>query len=630
MTRIDRCFLVPLAFLAWTAVGDAATRPQPAPAIHVSPIGDDTNPGTAEKPVARLERAVALARALPPGAPRHIVLGAGDYLDASVSLTAQDSNLTIESAPGGRAKLVGGVRLSGWAKEGERFWSAPLPSDRTWDVRLLQVNGRFCPRARFPEEGTLTHLTRFDVPWMSSTGGGWKRKPTASELTTMKVKPGDLPAGLDLKNAEVTVFHMWDESVAGLTRLDADTSTLTLAPPLGHPPGAFGVQKYCFWNIKEGMTRPGQWYFDRGRGRIVYWPLAGEDMGRVTAVVPTRRSVIRASGVSNLTLRNLDIEVTTVPLITGGFGATAFDGAVQLERADGALLEGLHVAYVAGQGIKARGRQKPIRVVRSEVSSCGAGGVYLWSEGGLVENTLIHDVGLMYPSALGITGGGKGARLAHNEIHDTTYSAVAFSGEDIVMEHNLLYHCMKVLHDGAAIYTFASKNTRISDNVARDIVDTGGYGASAYYLDERSEGCVVERNIAIDVVRPSHNHMARNNTIRDNVFINHGDMTITLPRSSGFTVERNVFFATGKLTIEGVNAVTTWSHNLVNTGDGKVAGVVLNNYATSGKSTGLPGDTRAGDPLFVDLSRLDLHYRPGSPALPLGLKPLEMSQGGRQ
>jgi hypothetical protein len=207
---------------------------------------------------------------------------------------------------------------------------------------------------------------------------------------------------------------------------------------------------------------------------------------------------------------------------------------------------------------------------------------------------------------------------------------VAFSGDDIVMEHNLLYHCMKVLHDGAAIYTFASKNTRISDNVASDIVDTGGYGASAYYLDERSEGCVVERNIAIDVVRPSHNHMARNNTIRDNVFINHGDMTITLPKSSGFTVERNVFYATGKLTIEGVNAVTTWSHNLVNTGDGKVAGVMLKDYATAGRSTGLPGDTRAGDPQFVDLSRLDLHYKPGSPALSLGLKPLEMTQGGRQ
>jgi hypothetical protein len=56
---------------------------------------------------------------------------------------------------------------------------------------------------------------------------------------------------------------------------------------------------------------------------------------------------------------------------------------------------------------------------------------------------------------------------------------------------------MKVLHDGAAIYLFAARNCVLRGNVARDIVDTGGYGASAYYLDERSTGCVVERNLSL-------------------------------------------------------------------------------------------------------------------------------------
>ena len=36
------------------------------------------------------------------------------------------------------------------------------------------------------------------------------------------------------------------------------------------------------------MTSPGQWYHDRARQRVVYWPRPGEDMRRVTVVAPIR------------------------------------------------------------------------------------------------------------------------------------------------------------------------------------------------------------------------------------------------------------------------------------------------------------------------------------------------------
>ena len=608
----------------------AATRDEEGSPIHVSLAGDDANPGSSAKPVAHLSRALELARALPRGVPRRVVLTAGDYFDVGVTLTQSDSNLTMESAPGGRAKLVGGVRLSGWEPQGDRFWSVPLPPGRSWDVRMLQVNGRFCPRARFPATGTLTHRSVFDVPWMSTTGGGWKRKPTALELTTLQYRKGDIPATLDIDSAEVTVFHMWDESVAGIRTHDPTKAILTLSPPLGHPPGAFGVKTYCLWNVKEGMTRPGQWYYDRARGRIVYWPLPGEDMRQAVGIVPTVRSVVKIAGASNVTLRDLDVQMTTVPLITGGFAAGSFDGAVQLDRSDGAVLSGLRISHVAGHAIKARGHQAAVRVEGCDVSNCGAGGVYISGANSVVRETLIHDVGLMFPSAMGINGNGKSVNLSHNEIHDTPYSAIGFGGEDVVIEHNLISRCMKVLHDGAAVYCFGSKRARVRNNVARDITDTGGYGASAYYLDEQCEGCVVERNISLNVARPSHNHMARNNVIRDNVFISSGDMTMTFPRCHGYTVRGNVLYAGGAVTFEGVDAVTAWSDNLVFTASGRVTQVVLKEYTPASRRNGPPGDTRTADPLFVDLPHLDLQYRPGSPARELGLAPLDVSQAGRQ
>ena len=597
--------------------------------IFVSPQGDDTAPGTSTAPVKTLSRAVELSRTRASGQPKQIRLKAGAYYDTGVSLTSNDSNLTIESELNSTALLVGGVSLSGWQPDGDRFWSARLTPDRQWDIRMLQVSGRFCPRARFPEQGTLDHESVFNVPWMSTTGGGWKRKPTALELTTLRYKEGDLPADINLRSAEITVFHMWDESVAGIAERDISSRTLKLSPALGHPPGAFGVQKYCLWNLREGMTHPGQWYFDRPRNRIVYWPLPGERTNEVSAVVPTQRVILRIAGATNVTVRNLDLAVTSVPLITGGFAAGAFEGAIQLERASGTTLSGLHIRNVAGHAIRGTKDQHRTIVADCEIAECGAGGVYLSGPFNIISNTLIHTVGVMFPSAMGINGGGENCRLSHNEIFDTTYSAIGFGGRNVVIENNRISDCMKVLHDGAAIYCFGTKHTFLRNNFAHDIVDTGGYGASAYYLDEQCEDSVVESNLCLNVARPSHNHMATNNIIRNNVFISLSEMRLTFPRCTGYQLQGNVLYAGGPLTFEGINNVASWSGNLIYSGTGKIEGTTLKDYSSTGTVPGTCGDTVVGDPQFRDIAKLDLAYGPDSPALKLGIRALDLAATGR-
>ncbi|HLB73884.1 MAG TPA: hypothetical protein VJJ98_07685, partial [Sedimentisphaerales bacterium] len=171
-----------------------------------------------------------------------IVMQPGRYfLDKPLELSDQDTGLTVESAPGAGACLIGGRMITGWKKDGERFYSASLPGvkEGKWDFRTLVVNGRYCRRARLPEKGTFAHLSSFDVPWMTTTGGGWKRKPTDEELTTLKYKPDDLGGWLDVKNAEITIYHMWDESLIGLAAQEHgnswhDQGTYFLHPKIGH------------------------------------------------------------------------------------------------------------------------------------------------------------------------------------------------------------------------------------------------------------------------------------------------------------------------------------------------------------------------------------------------------------
>jgi hypothetical protein len=189
---------------------------------------------------------------------------------------------------------------------------------------------------------------------------------------------------------------------------------------------------------------------------------------------------------------------------------------------------------------------------------------------------------------------------------------------------------MKTLHDGAAIYMFAAVDCVMRGNYAHDITDTGGYGASSYYLDERSTNCIVEQNISINVVRPSHNHMATNNIIRQNVFINKGDLTLTLPRSTGFTFDQNVFYATGKIRIEGINNIHQWGTNIFYSQMDKFESVQLKEYGTISTDDKTPPEVIRENPQFINPDQLDFNYSPTSPATRFGIPALSAHQTGRQ
>ena len=265
---------------------------------YVAPDGSDNNVGTQRSPFKTIMRARDAARDEQSERPKKIVLRGGIYYDVEVVLAPADSGLTIEAAPGEKPVLYGGRQVTNWEKDGD-FYAAKLDGVREgdWDFRALVVNDELKSRARLPETGAFTHNSLFDVRWMSTTAGGWQRKPTTEELTTMKYKKGDLGTWLDVKNAELTIFHAWDESVVGLKSLDDENQMVTFSTPSGHPPGAFGnwmpkARTYIVWNVREGMHEPGQWYLDRTEGKVVYWPVPGEDIMKSNVVAPTKANLL--------------------------------------------------------------------------------------------------------------------------------------------------------------------------------------------------------------------------------------------------------------------------------------------------------------------------------------------------
>jgi len=640
-----RSIMILALFLAISTMAPAfGEQPALGQTFFVSPAGNDAWSGRlpeangegTDGPFATLGKAVEAARSLGSDAPRRIVVHDGKYLfENPVIINAKDKGLTIEAAEGVHPWLIGGRRVTGWRREGERFWVADVPevASGDWDFRCLVVDGRYCLRARFPEENRFEHVTTFSVPWMGTTGGGWKRKPTEAELTTMQYRPEDLPPDLDINNAEITVYHMWDESMVGVAKRDLASHTLTFSTPTRHPPGAFRVQKYVVWNVKQGMTQPGQWRLDRTAGKVVYWPLPGEDMTHAEVYAPRTECILKIQGtesnpVQDVTVRGLSFSVTNTPLKAGGFGANAFEGAVAAYHTTRCVLSGLEVANVGGQGLKTW-RFADSRVERCLVYDVGACGMMPRGENSVVADNHIHHVGLTYPSAIGLWGGGKGAHLLHNTIHDTPYSAIVCGGEGSRIESNHIFGAMQELHDGAGIYTSMAKKVVLRGNFVHDIVNTGGYGASAYYLDEQCEGCLVEGNLAVRVCRPSHNHWAKGNIIRNNVFVVEGDAELTFARSTDYIVERNVIHATGSITFTNAGAIASLAQNVLFSATGSVRYTKLDNYKEVATGDLEAADANIlADPLLLEYEKGVVRFDPESPAREIGFEPIDVTGAG--
>ncbi len=164
------------------------------------------------------------------------------------------------------------------------------------------------------------------MSWLSTVGGGWDRKPTPEELTTLLYDPKDIPPSLDVRSAEVRVYHMWDESTVGLSAIDTQRAALLFSTPAKSPPGAFGVKKYVIFNTRRELTPPRPMVSgpDRRLDRL----LAGreEDMTGSKVVARLERILhvagTRQKPVEDIAIRGLKFRATTTPLKPGGFGAS--------------------------------------------------------------------------------------------------------------------------------------------------------------------------------------------------------------------------------------------------------------------------------------------------------------------
>lgn len=477
-----------------------------------------------------------------------MVLHGGRYeLPEPLVIAAADSGApsgptTFAAAPGEEVVLSGGRRLRGWRELRPGYWQVTLPEVAAgrWFFRHLTVDGRRAQRARWPDQGVARLVT------------------VSEDVTTFSfdLRPpmGDL-AG---QGAELVVLENWSVTRGAVVGREGERlQTATPMGWIGHGPATTASPGKAAWleNGRALLTRPGEWSLDPRSGELIYFARPGEDPSRHTVVTaPRLEQLVRIDGARGAPVRHVRFEGlrfahTSFPLPRAGYreiqaahygtsrGAATFvqPVAVSCRYAEGCCFERCRFTNLGASGLGFGAGCSQDAAIGCGFDDVGGSGVIVgWrreaalsggKEGGLDADwadradapcgTLVCDCELRRCGADSFGAVGvfvafsADTRIAHNHVQDLPYTGISVgyrwnrtptSQARCVVEHNHIHDVMQLLADGGGIYTLGSQpGTVLRHNYIHDVRRSstahGGAPNNGFFLDQGSEGYVIEGNV---------------------------------------------------------------------------------------------------------------------------------------
>jgi len=534
--------------------------------LYVSPQAAAGGDGSRAKPCQTLAqardtiRALRKAGKLKPSDAVTVSLAAGDYAQtASWELTAADSGtaaapVVYRAAEAGKARLLGGVRLDGSAFRPVTDAAVLARLDAAVRGRVLVCDlGAKVPDA-FPAFKTAFHGTPA-APWLyvnhrpmtlarwpnaGEPDGGWARfskavdtglaQPEATDPALRTLRPGafefDDPRPGRWNLAEgVWLFgywtHDWCDQVIRVAAYDRERKVLRMAAP--HTYGICGrtwgskYRRFFAMNALEELDAPGEWYLDRARKQLYFYPadgLTGAEIVLATLATP----LVKIRGAKHVTFVGLTFEY--------GHG----DGIVaqQVEHVE---LTGCVVANLAGSGASLNGTDSTVRACdlfhlgRSGIGLNGGDRQTLTPARNRVDNNHIHHFGLFqrtYAPGIGVNGCGQ--VVVNNCIHDAPHNAVLYGGNEHLFARNEVYRVVMETGDAGAFYTgrdWTSQGNVLRNNFIHDLGggDEGHVNTMGMYFDDCDCGDTIVGNVFLRAGRAIMIGGGRDNPVLNNLVV---------------------------------------------------------------------------------------------------------------
>lgn len=352
---------------------------------HVSPAGDDANPGTRDRPFASLARAQQAARQNPGTVWLH---GGSHYLRETLVLTPADSGTperpTVFQAFAGEQPVIsGGVRLRNlsWRPFTNGIVAAAVPTDL--DTEEIFVNGERQILARYPNfDPSAQYFDGFAADALSTNRWARWANPAGGYFHAMHPALwGDFTWRITGKkpNGEVNLEGGWQNNRGGAVH-----RTIRFVE-----------------NIFEELDAPGEWFHDRRTHTLYFHPPAGLDLRTATFEATRLRRLVEFRGnetnpvrfvvLRGLTFRHAARTVmdTREPLMRSDW-AIHRGGAVFFEGAEDCALENCFLDQVGGNGVFVNFYNRRVAIRGCQIARAGASGVCFVGDPQATRNPLFH------------------------------------------------------------------------------------------------------------------------------------------------------------------------------------------------------------------------------------------------
>lgn len=513
--------------------------------FHVSPTGDDANPGTKAKPFSSLTRARDAVRKVNEKMDRDIIVHVhgGEYLvKETMALGPKDSGknghkIIYAAAAGSKPILTGGIRIVGWELHDseKNIYSAATPQHV---FRQIYIGGKPGIRARTPNHKGNPDLSPV---WPCAT----KKKPVVEISAAHWQACSNVPKG-KLREVEMVMLSHWYQQRLRIGKV-AKVGEIVQITPL-RPEDKFNkdnerlkfYHKNHFWleNALAFVDAPFEWYHDSVAKRLYLALPKGKTPENLRVEIPVTETLINIEGVPEKPVRGIEflgltfqcsnwyapskegVNMTQAAQAVKG-GGTQPSGMIQakhvkelafrncmirnagangimLFNADSCDIEGNSFNHIAANGIdidRGAGRNPApekqsvdVAIWNNHATKCGnhyTNGIFLFTE-----NV-------------------KGLIVEHNLIHDMPYSGMQIGQQPGKIQDvgcgnnrirfNHIHHCVQVHGDGGGIYTLGGiqKGSIIAGNYVHDIKQSkyGHYKVDHIYLDNYTSKILIKDNV---------------------------------------------------------------------------------------------------------------------------------------
>ena len=351
--------------------------------IHVSPDGNDGNPGTAAKPLATVTAAQRAARAAAGKPPVTVWLHRGIYhLPGPLCFTAEDSGCTYAAAPGESVVLSGAKKLSlQWTPFRNGIMQAKTPPGLVID--RLFVNGQLEWMARYPNYNAAA------LPFGGVAADAFSRERAAR----WKDPAGGFIHALHKGGWGGMHYRITGKETNGEVTYEGGWQNNRPSPP--HPKNRF-VE-----NIFEELDAPGEWYHDGKAGILYFQPPANVDLPHAEIEAAGLRQLVEITGsrdkpVRKLVLRGLVFRHTArtfmetkEPLLRSDWTIYR-GGAVVFTGAEDCAVEDCDFDRPGGNAVFLNQYNRRVVIRRCDIHDAGASGVAFVGDPQAVRNPLFH------------------------------------------------------------------------------------------------------------------------------------------------------------------------------------------------------------------------------------------------